>query len=161
MFEPKGARARWRIIYDLFQKADQGQVVKYTEIADALNLDWIKDRQLLQMAARRATIELERVDGRTTYAVTNEGYRVAVPTDHVHIGRSRNRRALGQIKRGEAVVTGVDLNTVDSQTRDALLTLARGFAVQGEINRRVASTQARHSRLLDMLVERVDRLEGR
>jgi predicted transcriptional regulator len=118
MFEPKGARARWRIIYDLFQKADQGQVVKYTEIADALNLDWIKDRQLLQMAARRATIELERVDGRTTYAVTNEGYRVAVPTDHVHIGRSRNRRALGQIKRGEAVVTGVDLNTVDSQTRD-------------------------------------------
>jgi hypothetical protein len=161
MFKPAGEKARWRIAYELFQKADYGDLVQYWEIGTALNLDADNDRHIIQMAARRATIQLERVEGRTTVSVTNRGYKIAKPGDHLGIGRSRNKRAGRQLDRGENVTNGVDLNLVDSETRKALMTLARGFAVQRDVNRRVADIQQRHGRAIELLFDRVERLENR
>lgn len=57
---------------------------------------------------------------------------------------------------------------VDGPTRAALETLARGFAIQGEINRRVAAKHKRYDDLINMLMEgnrelteRVSRLESK
>lgn len=160
-FKPAGEQARWKTVYEIFQKADYGDLVTYWELGAALSLSADSDRNIIQMAARRAAIQLERIEGRTTVSVTNRGYKIAKPVEHLGIGRSRNKRAGRQLSRGENVTTGVDLNLVDSETKNALMVLARGFAVQRDINRRVMDTQYRHGRAIAMLFDRVEKLESK
>lgn len=159
MFEPSGDRARWREAYELMARAEIGTTVTYAQLAEAMNLNPIGDRAAIQMAARRAGLELERVEKRAAYSVKNEGYRIAQPSDHLALGKRRARRSRTQVRRGELVTRNVDLNGMDDQTRQALETLARGFAVQGEINRRMLAKQQEHDDMIAMLLGRVERLE--
>lgn len=162
-FKPAGEKARWKIVYELFQQAQYGDLLNYWELGAALGLNARndKDKHMIQMAVRRATIQLERIEGRTTQSVRGRGYQIAKPGEHLGIGRARNKRAGRQLDRGEKVANGVDLNLVDDETRKALMVLARGFQVQKEVNRRVMDTQQRHGRAIDLLFQRVERLENR
>lgn len=160
-FKPIGERARWRMIYDLFREASYGDQITYDQMGEALGLDGRRDRHALQMAARRAGLELERVDQRAVDAQRGVGYRVVQPPEILGLGRRRNRKAGQQIARGSVTINAVDLNAVDGPTRAALETLARGFAVQGEINRRVLARQQRQDDLIGLLMNRVGRLEER
>lgn len=159
-FKPIAERARWRMIYDLFRAAGIGETVTYAQMAKPLQLDPQRHRHPLQMAARRAGLELERADRRAVDAVKGVGYRVVQPTEILGLGKRRNRKAGKQIARGAVTAQAVDLNEVDGPTRQALETLARGFAVQGEINRRVAAKQREHDDVIGQLLKRVERLEG-
>ena len=162
-FVPAGEKARWRVIYEIMQNADYGDVLKYWELGAALGLDHAndKDKHTIQMAVRRATIQLERVEGRTAVSVRNQGYQIAKPGEHLGIGRARNKRAGRQLDRGERVTNGVDLNLVDDETRKALMVLARGFQVQREVNRRIMDAQQSQGRAIDLLFQRVEKLEQR
>lgn len=160
-FAPVGEVARWRIVYDLIRPLEFGQILTYEAIGEALDLDASvpEDRHVMQMAARRALKELLNVDHRGSKAVKNVGYRVARPEEHVTLAKDRNKKAGRQIVTGHAVATKVDLNGVDPQTVSALELLAKGFARQGEINRRVLSKQAQHDEAIDLLMRRVEDLE--
>lgn len=158
-FKPIAERARWRMIYDLFRGAGVGETVTYDQMAAALGLHWKRDRHALQMAARRAGLELERVDKRAADAVKNIGYRVVQPAEVLGLGRRRNRKAGTQIQRGSITTSAVDLNDVDPATRAALETLARGFAMQAEINRRFAAKQREHDELLGRHDEEIAELK--
>lgn len=147
-FKPVGERARWRMVYDLMRDAKIGETVTYDRMAKMLNLSSVNDRHALQMAARRAGLELERVDHRAADAVRNVGYRIVQPAEVLGLGRRRNRKAGKQIERGSITTAAVDLDAVDGPTRAALETLARGFAMQTEINRRFAAKQREHDELL-------------
>lgn len=162
-FKPAGEKARWRFIYEMFQQAQYGDLLNYWQLGAALGLDprSDKDKHVIQMAVRRATIQLERVEGRTAKSVRGQGYQIAKPGEHLGIGRSRNKRAGRQLDRGENVTNGVDLNLVDDETRKALMVLARGFSVQKEVNRRVMDTQQRQGRAIELLFSRVEKLEQR
>lgn len=160
-FKPVGSRARWRMIYDLFREADFGDVITYDQMAKQLGLDGTADRHSLQMAARKAGLELEKVDRRAVDAEKGIGYRVVEPPEILGLGQRRNRKAGKQIERGALVISAVDLNALDSPTRAALETLARGFAVQGEINRRVLARQDRADDLIGLLMRRVEQIEER
>ncbi len=160
-FRPLGERARWRVIYDLFRAAEIGDTVTYADMAGPLNLDPEEDRHTIQMAARRAGLELERIEQRSADAVKGKGYRIVQPEELLGLGQRRNRRAGRQIRRG-ATIAEAGLATIDDPTiRNAMETLAQGFAVQAEINRRVASKQQQHDDLIAELMNRVDRLERR
>lgn len=160
-FEPIGPIARWRVVYDLLRPLEVGQVLTYDAIGEALSLDasTVEDRHVIQMAARRALKELLNIDHRASKAVTNVGYRVALPEEHITLAKDRNKRAGRQIVTGHAVATKVDLNGMDPQARTALEMLALGFARQGEINRRVLAKQEKHDEAIDRLMQRVEDLE--
>lgn len=160
MFKPIGERARWRTIYDLFREADFGDSITFEQMGEALGLDGSANRHVLQVASRRAGLELERVDRRAVDSVRGVGYRVVQPAEILGLGHRRNRKAGKQIERGATTTNAVDLNAVDGPTRAALETLARGFAVQAEVNRRLVARQEQHDDLIGMLMRRVDRLEG-
>lgn len=160
-FKPIAERARWRMVYDLMRQAEIGDTVTYEQMGAALDLDPERFRHELQMAARRAGLELERTDKRAADAVKNVGYRIVQPTEILGLGQRRNRRAGKQIQRGAITAQAVDLNEVDAPTRQALETLARGFAIQAEVNRRVLAKQKEHDDLIGMLLQRVDKLERR
>jgi hypothetical protein len=157
---PDGPVARWRVIYDLLQPLRPGDVLTYERMARALELDAKADRHVIQMAARRALRELLDVDHRGAEAVTNTGYRVAAASDHLSLGEKRSARAGRQISAGHAVTTKVDLTGVDPSTAAAIQVMAHGFAVQGEMNRRLAAKDAEHDELINLLTKRVERLEG-
>jgi hypothetical protein len=159
MFKPIGERARWRVVYELMAGAEVGATITYDDMAEHLSLDAKRDRHALQMAARTADLHLQKTDRRAATAVRGVGYRIVQPDEILGLGQRRNRRAGRQVKLGALVTQAVDLNAVEPETRKALETLARGFAVQGEINRRVAVKQQKQDELIDMLMVRVDRLE--
>lgn len=160
-FKPIAERSRWRMIYDLFRQAEIGQTITYETMGKALGLHPINDRHALQMAARRAGLEIEKVDKRAADAVRNTGYRIVEPSEILGLGKRRNRKAGKQIQRGAITVAATDLNSVDRETRNALETLARGFAVQAEVNRRFAAKQQRHDELFELLLPTVDRIAQR
>jgi hypothetical protein len=159
-FEPVGPVARWKLIYDLLRPLNVGEILTYDSMARALDLDSEADRHVIQMSARRALKELLNIDHRGSKAVTNVGYRVAMPIEHIGLAEERNKRAGRQLVAGRNVSTKVDLNGVDSQTRAALEVLAQGFARQMEINRRVAEKQEQHDAAIELLTKRVERIEG-
>lgn len=158
-FVPVGAVARWRVVYDLLRPLKFGEVLTYEAIADALELDADTDRHVIQMASRRALRELLNIDHRGSKAVTNVGYRIAKPEEHVTLAKDRNKRAGRQISTGHIVATKVDLNGMAPESRAALEMLAKGFARQGEINRRVLAKQDQHSEAIDLLMRKVEDLE--
>lgn len=160
-FEPVGPIARWRVIYDLIRPLKFGEILTYAAMGEALGLDHelAEDRHVIQMAARRALKELLNIDHRGSKAVKNVGYRVAKPEEHVVLATDKNKRAGRQIKTGHAVATKVDLNGMDPAARSALEMLAKGFARQGEINRRVLAKQEQHDEAIDLLMRRVERIE--
>jgi len=166
-FKPLGERSRWRMIYELFQKAKIGETVTYEQIGEALGLHPKRHRHEMQMAARRASVELARVDRHEVDAVRNVGYRVVEHREILGMARRRNRRAGNQLVRGQVTAQAVDLNQVDEEMRKGLETLARGLAAQSEINRAVGARLKRHEQImnglggrLETLEERLRRLEG-
>lgn len=159
-FEPVGPVARWKVIYDLLRPLKVGEILTYEAAGAALGLDPEADRHVIQMSARRALRELLNVDHRGSKAVTNVGYRVAMPAEHVGLAEERNKRAGRQLVTGRNISTKVDLNGVDSQTRVALEMLANGFARQMEINRRMLDKQQEHDDAIARLTQRVERIEG-
>ena len=157
-FQPVGERARWRVIYDLMKAAEIGDLITYEQMAAAIGQGEL-DRHALQMAARRAGLELERVDMRAVDAVRNAGYRVQQPEAHLGLGLRRNRRAGRQIDRGYLVTTSADLNNVSPDVAKALMTVARGFALQREINARVAERQDKADSMIQALADDVARIK--
>lgn len=160
-FKPLGERARWRMIYDMFRAARVDETVTYDQMAEALGLDPAGSKHAIQMAARRAALELERVDRRAVDSVRGSGYRIVQPREVLGLTRRRNRRAGKQLVRGEITSKAVDLNLVDDETRRGLETLARGLAAQAEINRAVGSRLKKHEQIMTGMDERLGTLEER
>lgn len=160
-FKPRGERSRWRMIYDLMQQAKVGDTVTYEAMADALGLDPQRHRHELQMAARRAILELAKVDRHEADAVKNVGYRIVEHREILGMARRRNRKAGKQLTRGEITTRAVDLNEVDEEMRTGLERLARGLAAQAEINRAVGARLKKHEQIMTGMGERIGTLEER
>lgn len=174
-FEPAGAQARWRTLYELLGATAVGEVLDYETMAKALELDAEGDRHAIQVAMRRASKELETKNGHATEAVPNAGYRVVEPEDHLKIARTHQQKASKSLQRGHSKVVNVDLNGVDPEVRKAFQVVASAFAMQMEFNRRtdvrqkkledaLKSVQEQSTRTDEEVAElraRLERLEGR
>jgi hypothetical protein len=158
-FEPVGARARWRVIYDLLRKLSPGDVLTYRRIGDALNLDPEGDRHVIQMAVRRAAREYEVEDNRALEVVPNEGYRVVQAPEHLRLAQVQQKRARKALARGQSKVVHVDLSGLEPETRRAFEVVARAFAMQMDINKRFDIRQKRLEQSLNAMSERTDRTE--
>jgi hypothetical protein len=141
-FTPRGDSARWRIIYNLLKPLDIGDVLTYEEMGKALDLDPRRERVTIQLAMRRAAQELEEVEKRAVDVVTNEGYRVVEPKEHLMLARRHQKRANRQLSRGQSKVINVDFNLIDPETRKAFEVIAGAFAAQIDFNQRMDIRQA-------------------
>jgi len=57
MFEPRGDKPEWRLVYDeLLSAADYGQVITFSQLAEVLERD-VHDRQRLRAPIARARRE--------------------------------------------------------------------------------------------------------
>lgn len=158
-FEPIGDVARWVTLYQILAEHAVGEVATYKQFADALDIDPDRDRRTIQGAIGRAAQELLTVDKHAIEAVPNVGYRIVQPDEQLRLGRGQQRRAGKALKKGHAVTTYVDMTGMDPETRKGFELLARAFAVQGDINRRLTARQDRMEAALQQILPRTDRHE--
>ncbi len=147
-FEPAGETARWRVLYDLLTERTVGDILTYDVMAEALDLDAAEDRHTIQVAMRRAGKELEQEDKHAVESVTNVGYRIVEPEEHLRLARGQQKRSSRALARGHSKVVNVDLSNVDPEVRQAFQVVASAFAMQMEFNRR---TDIRQKKLEDAL----------
>lgn len=136
-FKPARERARWRLIYEMLAARKVGDVLTYDEMGEALELDPVKDRTVMQLAMRRAAQELETVNKHAVDAITNKGYLIVQPEEHLGLAKRHQRRASKQLVRGHSKVTNVDFNGMEPETRKAFEVVAHAFAQQREFISRI------------------------
>lgn len=159
-FNPVGDIARWRTIYDLLSARAVGDVLTYEDMAEALDLDPVKERHTIQVAMRRAAKELEQEDGHAVEAVVNTGYRIVEPTEHLRLARQQQRRSSRALARGHSKVVNVDLSGVDPEVRQAFQVVASAFAMQMEFNRRTDVRQKKLEASLEAVREQSTRTDA-
>jgi hypothetical protein len=153
---PAGERARWRMIYDLLQGKQPGDLITYAEMGTALDLDHTRqqDKLTIQLAMRRAAKEFEIVDRHAVDAVRNVGYRVVHADEHLGLARRHQRKAGKAVVRARSKVTHVDLNEVtDPAARAALELAAVVLSRQEDMMRTFSIRQARLERTVEMVTK--------
>ena len=111
------------------------------------------------MAVRRAAQEHEKADKRALDSVKNVGYRIVEAAEHIMLARRHQSKASKSLVRGHSKAVNVDLSGLDTQTREALETVARAFAMQMDFNRRFDVRQKRLESAVAAASVRVDRSE--
>lgn len=159
-FEPAGERARWKYLYELLCCTNDGDVVTYQEMADALEMDPEADRQAIRGAWYRAAKEHEEVDKRAVEVVPNRGYRIVAPKEHLELARKQQKRSSRALVKGQSKVVNVDLSKVDGQTRRAFEVVAQMMAAQMDFSRRAEKKLADHEELIGTLVEAKERTDA-
>lgn len=173
-FRPHGEQARWRIIYERLADLTIGDVISYTELGEAVDLDPDDERHGIQMAVRRAAREFEEVHKHALEPIPNHGYRVVDIPEHLILAQRQQKRAGKALQRGYSKVVNVDLSAVEPEVRNAFQVVAQAFSMQMEMNRRldtrqrkleetvrgINDKQSRSDQELAELRERIARLEG-
>lgn len=146
-FQPAGERARWRVIYeDLLVQAQPGDVVTYEQLGQALELDPVQDRHLIQMAMRRAMREHLVVNSRASVAVPGVGYQVVEPRAQLELAGRHQVKARRSVGRGHDQVVFVDASGMDQATRALFEIAATRLAQQDEAIRRLDMRQRKLDR---------------
>jgi hypothetical protein len=88
-FQPRGEKAQWRIIYDLLDRLDVGDILGYDQITEALEVDHINQ-------VRGAVLRAARVWGqdrhRALTPVHKVGYRIVAGAETEILIRRQHRR---------------------------------------------------------------------
>lgn len=161
-FKPVGERARWLEVYDLLVATEMNGLVTYEAMGVALGLDPedSKDRLLIQGAMRRAAKEHEVVNNRAVTAVTNQGYRVVEPKEHLGLAKRHQKRSTRSLERAHSKAVHVDMSKVEPETRKALDMMAQVIGLQMEYQDRAEKKLAAHDRAIESLVQARERTEA-
>lgn len=159
-FEPAGEKARWKYLYELLRNTNDGGIITYKEMADALGMDPEADRQSIRAAWYRAAKEHEEVDKRAVEVVPNKGYRIVAPKEHLELARKQQKRSGRALVKGQSKVVNVNLSNVDSETRRAFEVVAQMMAQQMDFSRRAEKKLTDHEQLLGTLVEAKERTDA-
>lgn len=108
-FTPKGSRALRVIITEMAAKAQFGDVLTFTELAQAIDTsDDEPGRAQVRQAVSTARPLLLGDHGRLLVAVRGKGYRVALPGEASGIAQDHRRRADRQIGKAVAIIDSAD-----------------------------------------------------
>lgn len=156
-FQPSGETAQWRLVYEVLQDHEVGDVVTYEALSEVLD---DAPRHTVQMAARRAGKEYLEVDKRALEAVQNVGYRIVEAGEHLRLAKNDQRKSSRALQRGHSKVVNVDLSSLDDESRKAFEIVAQAFALQMDFNRRMDVRQKRLEQAVGAIAERHDRTES-
>ena len=156
-FQPRGDRARWRIIYDTLATLGPGDVLTYDQCGELLDLEPFKDRGLIHNAVRDAARRNEVDNKRAVEAVPNVGYRVVEAVEHARLAKGYQRRSAVALRAGRSKVVNVDMSQLDPDTRRGFELMAVAFARQEDFNRRLDIRQRRLEESVAAVTQTVDR----
>lgn len=154
-FEPIGAEARWRTVYTLLKRHGVGDTVTYEALAEALDLDPVQNRNIIQAAVRRAAREYEETDKHALTVAPNIGYRVVAAQEHLALARKHQRRSTRELAAGRSKVINVDFNGMDPDVRKGFEVMSQGFSMVMDINRRIFTRQNKMESVINEITTQV------
>lgn len=135
MFEIKGDRAMWRILYeDKLRDMEIGEVVCYEELEGLLphaaEGSW-------RSAFTRAMKEMEIHHRRTFANVRGVGYKMVEAQEHEGLAHMHRRRSYRQLKRGVQRVASADRSRLNTEEIQRFERLEINFSRQEQMIRRL------------------------
>lgn len=143
-FKPRGETAQWRIVYDAFRGANEGDTITYEQLADRLNLDARRDRHRIQAAARKAAAKLLETDHRAVDVQAETGYLVVPAKQHIALAGKQIERASHHLDRGKDLTTYVQLDDLTDRERGIIQAMLLGFSQVGEYVRQIGARTEAH-----------------
>lgn len=164
LFQPSrdDGRSDRQVIFELVRGAEPDTMFPYAQLTAALQRGTTRSiaPTTVGMACRLASRTLERECQRTLSVVRTVGYRVVRANEHLTLALDRKDRAEGLIKRGVELLEHTRLDELDEPHR----TLHQGqMMIMGGFYEALRSTRRRQDaqdRVIEHLIQRVDRLEG-
>jgi hypothetical protein len=159
MFDVKGDRPQWQVIYERLQQMEIGEVIKYTDLAALLpSAPGVSARS----AFARAVRAMEDEHHRTFANVRLVGYKMVDASEHEGIARRHHKRAKRQLKTAKRKVVSADRSRLSREERarlDAMeLNLSRQMEMTSRLESRVKNEVQERKAADATLSERVDRL---
>lgn len=149
IFEPKGDRPEWKIIYDeLLAGAEFGDVVSYEQLDKVLGRKFITNRSPMY----RARKHLGEMRQRWMEPVKKVGYRVIEAREHMDAAQQRKRRAKRQLVTMVKIGEYTDLGRL---TPEELI----AFDSQAKVNSALAAVALHHEKRLRR-IEQILQNEG-
>lgn len=149
IFEPKGDRPEWKIIYDeLLAGAEFGTIISYEQLDHVLGREFITNRSPMYRARRH----LGEMRQRWMEPVNKAGYRVIEAREHMDAAQQRKRRAKRQLQTMVDIATYTDLGRLTPEELVA-------FDSQSKINQALAAVALHHERRLRR-IEQILQNEG-
>ena len=130
MFEVKGERAQWRVLYDRLAAMDVGDVIKDDELAGLLP-DAAEGS--IRSAFYRAQRETEDRHKRTFARVRTVGYRMVEAIEHEDLARGHHKRARRQLRSAWRKAHSADRAKLSQQERQRLDQIEMNLAQQREM----------------------------
>lgn len=138
-FAPKGSRSHRVIVTELAAEAKAGDILTFTQLAEALGVDE-GDRSQVRQAVSAARQTLLTRHHRALVAIRGTGYRVALPGEFAGLAEGHKDRASNQIAKALAVVE----NAPESEMSPAELKRHRAVSlVMRNLNNRLTSVESR------------------
>lgn len=159
MFEVKGDRAQWRVIYDRLTSMAIGDVIGDEELAELLP---DTPEGSIRSAFYRAMKEMEDEHKRSFARVRTVGYKMCEAVEHADLARGHHKRARRQLRTAERKVHSADRSRLSHEERQRFDLMEMNLIQQQEMTKRLEAKVHREirERKADTanLAERVDRL---
>lgn len=159
MFQVKGDRPQWQVIYERLQHMQIGEVIKYVELAALLPS---APEASARSAFARAVRAMEDEHHRTFANVRLVGYKMVDANEHEGLARRHHKRAKRQLKTAKRKVVSADRSRLSREERarlDAMeLNLSRQMEMTARLEARVKSETQERKAADATLSERVDLL---
>ncbi|WP_435109766.1 helix-turn-helix domain-containing protein [Nocardiopsis synnemataformans] len=147
MFEPKGERPEWQMIYDHVVLLAPGDVFTHGELDQLLGRDFRSSRSPIYDAMRR----LEQSNQRTLATVVGVGYRVASASEHEGLARSHQKRSRRQLGKAVSKASSADRSALAPQERQRIDALEMSLRQQADMIQRLDTRTAKQAEELKKL----------
>jgi len=141
----------WELVYELFAEAEPGMLLHWEILGEAVGKDATlpSERNLVNVAVRRAIKELEKRDRRTARNVRGYGFKVVSNEERLEIARTHQDKAVKEVALARRQVTNVDLAAMDPNTRRAFELTAMALGRQAQVMDQVNIRQERLETVMD------------
>lgn len=150
-------RAEWRVVFDLVDALQPGEVITHEILLDALETD---DRAKVYRAVQRAMRELWSSRSRSLGVVKGVGYRVLRAEEHELQANGYRRQARRRQGNAVAVIDATDLSALTSTQREWMIKVQAGMHLIARAMDSHAKQLARHDDLIASLQSEVAQLRG-
>lgn len=162
LFQPKGERPEWRMLYDLMRVQPRGTVLTYEALDDALGRPFLANRSPFYKALK----EVETHDQRTFEAIRNEGYRCDQPAEHQYVAVAQHKRPVRHLKAAGRKIKAADRTQLSHELVTRFDALEHHWTVQAakleqrldKVDQRVGRTEKDQAATADQIGRLVDRL---
>lgn len=168
MFEVKGDKPQWRVIYDRISRMGIGDVITIEEL-EAL-LPGVAVRPPFYHAVKKVEENLSR----TFENVRGVGYKMSEPRNHEKLARDKHKGARKMLQKAQRKVASADRALLTPDERRRLDELEHHFARHSEMLKRLDDRQLKTERRVEdaeqrvaltekeqmRLVDRVDEMES-